>query len=145
MLSNDPWELQQLVERYKFRCEVLEAEITKVKDELAYIKGEDLKYLKAYVFFKLTKKEYMIFCALMHRNLVPHSEIMNFVYSLDIEDPPHEEIIKVFVCKMRAKLRKHGIDICTKWGLGYYITEGNKDRVKNLLESFSGLIEDRAS
>jgi hypothetical protein len=41
--------------------------------------------------------------------------------------------VDVIVCKLRQKLRPHGIEIITVWGIGYRLAGGAHDRIRKLL------------
>lgn len=40
------------------------------------------------------------------------------------------KIIDVFICKLRAKLRPHGLEIATIWGRGYELTPDARARLQ---------------
>lgn len=46
---------------------------------------------------------------------------------------PDPKIIDVFVCKLRVRLRKYGVRVSCKWGLGYYIDGANKRKLRELI------------
>lgn len=78
--------------------------------------------------FRLTSKEADVLTMLMRRpGPQAKASILNFVYG-DCDEAPEPKIIDVFTCKIRKKLKKHGITITTVWGKGY--TLENEDRVK---------------
>jgi hypothetical protein len=47
--------------------------------------------------------------------------------------------VDVVVCKVRKKLRKHGIEITTVWNRGYMITPKYKDVVRGRLRDFRAI------
>jgi two-component system cell cycle response regulator CtrA len=46
---------------------------------------------------------------------------------------PDPKIIDVFICKLRVRLRKYGIKVSCKWGLGYFIDGENKRKLRELI------------
>lgn len=68
----------------------------------------------------LTASEARVFSHLTTRDVATKSSIMAALYS----DRPDEgdvepKIVDVFVCKMRRKIAKFGVEILTVWGQGY--------------------------
>lgn len=64
--------------------------------------------------------------------------IMAALYSTSPEDPPGEKIVDVYVCKVRKKLKRWGIEVQTQWGAGYYMTSESRSRLNTLRASWSG-------
>ena len=61
-----------------------------------------------------------MFAHLTTRDIATKSSIMAALYSDRIDGEEVEpKIVDVFVCKMRRKLAKFGVDIMTVWGTGY--------------------------
>ena len=46
---------------------------------------------------------------------------------------PDPKIIDVFICKLRGRLKKHGIKVSCKWGLGYFMDGENKRKLRELI------------
>jgi two-component system cell cycle response regulator CtrA len=46
---------------------------------------------------------------------------------------PDPKIIDVFICKLRVRLRKYGIKVSCKWGLGYFMDGENKRKLRELI------------
>jgi len=42
---------------------------------------------------------------------------------------------RVSIWKLRQKMRQHGIEIKTSWGVGYYLDDENKAKLKALMEN----------
>lgn len=67
------------------------------------------------------------------------SDIYDYLYSLEQEcDFPNDQIIQVYVCKIRSKLKIFDIELHVKRGLGYYLTKDNRDKL-DLLKDKDGL------
>jgi len=41
---------------------------------------------------------------------------------------------RVSIWKLRQKMRQHGVEIKTSWGIGYYLDDKNKAKLKALME-----------
>lgn len=46
---------------------------------------------------------------------------------------PDPKIIDVFICKLRIRLKKYGIKVSCKWGLGYFMDGENKRKLRELI------------
>jgi two-component system, cell cycle response regulator CtrA len=46
---------------------------------------------------------------------------------------PDPKIIDVFICKLRTRLKKYGIKVSCKWGLGYFMDGENKKKLRELI------------
>lgn len=46
---------------------------------------------------------------------------------------PDPKIIDVFICKLRTRLKRYGIKVSCKWGLGYFMDGENKRRLRELI------------
>jgi hypothetical protein len=42
--------------------------------------------------------------------------------------------VKVAIFKLKKKLREHGIEVCTRRGLGYYLDDENRAKLEKLME-----------
>lgn len=73
----------------------------------------------------LTKGEAQILCVLMANKVAPMIRITTLA---EIS----EKSLVVFVNRMRPKLAKHGITIKNCRGVGYYLTEEDKAKVRAL-------------
>lgn len=71
------------------------------------------------VAWRLTPCEQRVFRCLTTQDIVPHGLIMMALYADRPGDPPAAKIIQAFICKLRAKLKPHGVMIGTAWGQGY--------------------------
>lgn len=85
--------------------------------------------------FRVTVKEAMLLAALLRRPEATKEQLLGFMYGA-AEDLPELKIIDVFVCKLRKELVKHGLDIQTIWGRGYFISPEHRAAAMKLLEDF---------
>jgi two-component system cell cycle response regulator CtrA len=58
---------------------------------------------------------------------------MTALYGNDWDDPPEESIVKVWLCKIRKKVRPLGIEINTNWGVGCHMPEESKAKARELM------------
>lgn len=92
--------------------------------------------------FGLTGKEAMIFSIIMARPIARKEEVMAWYVSEYAEaDIPDPKIVDVFVCKLRKKAKLYGIDVQTKWGEGYFMTEATKAQVRKILKDEQGELQ----
>lgn len=131
-LPSDPYELQRLVERYKMRCEIVDRENDDLRERLKVAQGPDPSFALK-IFFALTGAEHILLTELMRRESLSKARACNALYSHRIDDNiPEPKIVDVFICKMRQKLKRHGVEISTEWGAGYYLTPEAKRTVELL-------------
>ena len=125
--------LQQQLASYKLRCSVLEAELDILKEKNR-TENCEADYIKYIALFKLTKNEAKIFGTMMQKNQIDKVRFMATLYP-DPDRSPQTKIIDVWICKMRQKLKKYKIEIGTAHGIGYYLSNDNKNKVKLLLQN----------
>lgn len=81
----------------------------------------------------LTPRESRLLAALVRYGRVTKDRLFHAVYgNLLTQDQPCPKIIDVFVCKIRHKLRPHGIEIETVWGYGYSLNAENAAKIRAL-------------
>lgn len=84
----------------------------------------------------LTGNETRLFGALMARELLTKEAAMTALYrDVGADDEPEIRIIDVMVCKMRPKLKPFGIEIVTRWGVGYQLTADVKAGARAQIEA----------
>jgi DNA-binding response OmpR family regulator len=72
---------------------------------------------------------------LMSRSFVSHSSLYTVLYAGRPEcDWPEPKVMDVQICKLRRKLKKHGVTILTRWGEGWSMAAPDKARVRALLD-----------
>lgn len=85
----------------------------------------------AYLGLGLTSREAIVLGALMRREVLT-IEDMGLLLSRDPNDDRGghgRNVYIVLVKRMRERLAPHGIHISTRWGAGYFLTPGAKERV----------------
>lgn len=83
----------------------------------------------------LTQNEARLFGALLERELLTKDAAMAALYRDRGEDEPEIKIVDVFVCKARKKLKPFGIEIGTRWGVGYFVTPAHKAEARRQIEA----------
>ncbi len=81
--------------------------------------------------WRLTAREADIFGILLKRQVMSHAQLFEAIWGGDSERD--QKIVEVTVCKLRAKLRPHGIAIHTVHGTGYFLPPESKQRARHLL------------
>lgn len=111
------------------RLEIAEAENDELRERIAQL--QELLGFRTPLPLEwgLTGKEAGVVGFLLKRPMATKSELMTALYSLQIDDAPHDKIVDVFICKVRPKLRRFGVEIRTVWGQGYTIDKATRDRV----------------
>lgn len=105
------------------RNEELEELVIQLKGEMGL--GTDLPASLPH----LTRYEADMLRLLIARRMVSRDAAMVAIYS-DREEAPHEKIVDVWVCKLRAKLKPFPIEIITRWGQGWYLTDASRANLK---------------
>lgn len=80
----------------------------------------------------LTPNEARLVSALYGRSECSKDQIMAALYRNDGRDEPMEKIIDVFVCNARAKLKRFGAGIITRWGVGYALDDRGRAAIDKL-------------
>jgi two-component system cell cycle response regulator CtrA len=133
LISNNEW--QERAEMYKRRCDLMEEEIDILKEKLRIATKMDEFDPTLAMVFGTTGSEAVILAQLLRREHCTKDQLMDAIYSTSIDDTPEPKIIAVFVCKLRQKLNKRGVDILTHWGHGFSMDAENKARVASLVAS----------
>lgn len=87
----------------------------------------------------LTKNEGRLIGVLLERELVTKDTAMAALYRDRGESEPEVKIVDVFICKARKKLRPFGIQIDTRWGVGYSMSAASKAAARQQIEAAAGL------
>lgn len=51
---------------------------------------------------------------------------------------PDIKILDVLVCRVRSVLKRHGVNVKTLWGVGWFMERADKEKLKQILERTSG-------
>ena len=82
----------------------------------------------------LTRTERTILGLLSRRRSVTKDQVYTVLYATRSDVGPGEKIIDVFMCRLRPKLMKYGIEIKTLWGVGYKMPDTSRCRLHALDE-----------
>ena len=72
----------------------------------------------------LTRQEGEVLGILLRRQVMTHAQLFEAIWGGDSER--NAKVVEVVVCKLRAKLRRHGIAIRTEYGVGYFVPPDSK-------------------
>jgi DNA-binding response OmpR family regulator len=86
--------------------------------------------VKCCVHFSLPHSEGQALATLMEQDLVSRKQMHAAVAGSPKVDP---RIIDVVVCKLRRKIRPHGIEISTARNQGFYLTPPSRAKIRKLL------------
>lgn len=122
---------EETIQKLRDRIEELEEEVRQLRAELVPVNGTFLGFL--------TKQETTLLMGIYSR------EVANYAYLDRITEDPdrysrytdiNHELLRsrVSVWKLRKKMRERGIEIKTWRGIGYYLDEENKAKLKALME-----------
>lgn len=101
------------------RISALEQRIDLLQEQVAQLQKALGGETPCPVEWKLTASEARVFGVLIRREVATKDAIMAALYRDRGSAEPTPKIVDVFICKMRRKLKPHGITISTRWGMGY--------------------------
>lgn len=81
---------------------------------------------------RLTDTEGEMLALLLRRPHWTKAALYTVMYGMRL-DPPEEKIIDVYICKIRAKVKRHGIKIDTVWGDGWRVDRDNRERIESYI------------
>lgn len=120
------------VEMLEDENEVLRERILQLEQALGY-------RLVVPLLFGLTDHESRLLGALLTRDIMSRAQLLTALYGhKPVDDEPELKIIDVYTCKARAKLKPFGVEISSKWGVGYYMTKEAKAKVQEYLAAETG-------
>lgn len=111
----------------------LQATIVRLEDQIAVLERAMGFEVLPPIEWGLTMNEARLFGALMERELLTKDAAMAALYRDRGADEPEMKIVDVFICKLRKKVRPFGLEIGTRWGVGYHMTAEMKARARAML------------
>lgn len=120
---------------------MLVAENAILRDRVATLERDAGLHVRLPPGLGLTPHEARIFLSLLKRDVCSKEQLLNAAYDLLHDgDLPGIKIIDVFICKIRKKLKPHGISISTIWGQGYYLDAEARQRASDMIATFSAAL-----
>jgi DNA-binding response OmpR family regulator len=96
-----------------------------LRAELGLLMDEE-QLAEAKKWFGLTRSEAKLLNILMNSRLVTYDQAMLGMGEPGRDYEAQEKILDVWVCKLRAKLKKHGAGIKTIWSTGYELDPASR-------------------
>jgi len=128
--------MSDLVRELRERIAELEEEVRQLRTDML---PTDATFLNV-----LSKQELTILMGIYRREIADYVYLDRITEKLDRYNrytDIHHELLRsrVSVWKLRQKMRKYGIEIKTWRGIGYYLDDENKAKLKQLMEKKDGL------
>jgi hypothetical protein len=118
---------------WEARAKLLDVENQTLREEVQALKKALAGAAEPPPFFNFTTSEAAMFSVLMKNRAPRVDTFMAALYSSQADDPPDENILDVWICKMRKKLNPYGIEIKTHWGECWEMPEASKERARELM------------
>ncbi len=112
--------------------EQLEEQIRWLRGELGILVTAE-QIAEAQQVFQLTTTEARLLLHLINAKLATADTAMLAMYSHNYDDWPEPKIVDIFICKLRAKLKRYGIRFETHWGTGYSLPAASRRRIAEVL------------
>jgi DNA-binding response OmpR family regulator len=123
--------MSDLVQQLRDRIAELEEEVRQLRTDMIPTDATFLGFL--------SKNEMKILLGIYSRPVADYAYLDRITEHGDrynrYTDVNHEDLrVRVSVWKLRKKMRAHGIEIKTWRGIGYYLDDENKSKLKRLME-----------
>lgn len=96
-----------------------------LRAELGLLVDEE-QLAEAKKWFRLTRSEARVLLTLVNSKLMTRELAMHALSEAGYDYAVGEKIIDVFVYKLRAKLKPHGVGIERVWGTGYFLDRASR-------------------
>ncbi len=83
---------------------------------------------------ELTRSERVCLGVLMKLERASFKTLMAALYDGSSYEWRDDNVVKVFVCKLRRKLKSVGVSVNNDWGIGYYLSADHKSLIHALLD-----------
>lgn len=119
---------------HRQEIELLQEEILWLRGELGLLVTAE-QVAEVQHTFSMTGHEARILLLLINSGLVTKANAMNALSEAGYDYDAEEKIVDVYVCKVRAKLKRANIGnaIETVWGNGYYLTQDARSAIAAML------------
>ena len=149
-MTDKPTRLDPLTEVWKSRAQSLQLKVEELEVALEeYREKEKLaSSFKADVTcryqacFGLTRTEALVLFYLLKNSPVTIENMFDFMYGSRPDGGPSINVLKVFIWKLRQKLRMFDVAVETIWGGGYRLPADSQSRLHEMLNNFDLQAED---
>jgi DNA-binding response OmpR family regulator len=129
--------VQKLLVTQNDEINALRNRIAELEEEIRQLR-EDMVATDATFLGFLSKNEMKILLGIYSRPVADYAYLDRITENSDkynrYTDVNHEDLrVRVSVWKLRKKMRQHGIEIKTWRGIGYYLDDENKAKLKKLM------------
>jgi DNA-binding response OmpR family regulator len=116
----------------------LRERIAELEEEVRQLR-QDMVQTNAAFLNVLTKNQMKILLGIYSRPIADYAYLDRITEQSDrynrYTDVEHEDLrVRVSIWKLRKKMREYGIEIKTWRGIGYYLDDENKAKLKQLME-----------
>lgn len=118
---------------WEARYRELEILIEEKNERIRFLETEIGVSTRGHRYLNLSKQESTILRVLMKHRMPQKSTFTTAMYN-GREYDADSNILGVFMCHVRRKLKPHGVEIKSVWGDGYYMTPESKQIVRDLLD-----------
>ena len=130
--------VQKLLVTQNAEIDALRNRVAELEEEIRQLR-EDMVQTNATFLNFLSKNQMKILLGIYSRKVADYAYLDRITEQNDrynrYTDVNHEDLrVRVSIWKLRQKMREHGIEIKTWRGIGYYLDEENKDKLKTLME-----------
>ena len=130
--------VQKLLVTQNAEIDALRNRVAELEEEIRQLR-EDMVQTNATFLNFLSKNQMKILLGIYSRKVADYAYLDRITEQNDrynrYTDVNHEDLrVRVSIWKLRQKMREHGIEIKTWRGIGYYLDEENKAKLKTLME-----------
>lgn len=114
------------------RLDLVQRENDELRERVALLERVLCQAERPFPFeWALTASEARVFGVLVSREMATKDAIMAGLYGSRLKDEAEEKIVDVFICKLRKKLGRFGIQIRTHWGQGFSLAAPERARFRS--------------
>lgn len=131
-LSRNPMTLSQALDEIAD----LKKEVLRLRERLSVTVAKSFQPESAFpLYMKLSKSESIVLLVLMNRRFAPHEMLIDSLYGTRSDGGPEcaIQVIRLTVMRLRKKIRRFGIEVQSRFGIGYEISEADQNKLRELL------------
>jgi DNA-binding response OmpR family regulator len=130
--------VQKLLTSQNAEIDALKNRIAELEEEVRQLR-EDMAQTNLGFLHFLSKNQMKLLMGIYSRPVATYAYLDRLTEQGDrynrYTDINHEALRnRVSIWKLRQKMRQHGVEIKTSWGVGYYLDDENKAKLKALME-----------